>query len=109
MLMSGLYPINHFALHSFFSSCSNILLGTAFAFSVAALRYHATCPRWLLILGAVTTLVDLLFGISKIVSTIYVLEWVTIALFISYFAFLGAQTQRLSSETMDRSPTTIAT
>jgi hypothetical membrane protein len=108
MVMTGLYPINYFALHSFFSSCSNILLGTAFAFSVAALRYHATCPRWLLILGAVTTLVDLLFGISKIVQTIFVLEWVTIALFISYFALLGAQTQRLSSETMDRSPTIIA-
>ncbi len=108
MVMTGLYPINHFALHSFFGSCMNILLGTAFAFSVAALRYHATCPRWLLILGAVTTLVDLLYGISKIVSTIYVLEWVTIALFICYIALLGAQTQRLSSETMARSPTPMA-
>ena len=105
LLMSGLYPINHFALHSFFSSCSNILLGTAFAFSVAALRYHATCPRWLLILGVVTALVTLLFGIFH---TIFVLEWVTISLFISYIVLLGAQTQRLSSETMDRSPTTIA-
>ena len=108
MVMTGLYPINNFALHSFFGSCMNILLGTAFAFSVAALRYHASCPRWLLILGAVTTLVDLLYGISKIVSTIFVLEWVTIALFICYLVLLGAQTQRLSSETMDRSPTTIA-
>lgn len=107
MLMSGLYPINHFALHSFFSSCSNILLGTAFAFSVAALRYHTSCPRWLLILGAVTTLVDLLFGISNIIHPFFVLEWVTITLFISYIALLGAQTQRLTSEIMDRSPTPI--
>jgi hypothetical membrane protein len=94
MVMTGLFPINHFALHSFFSTCSNVLLGTAFAFSVAALRYHASCPRWLLILGAVTTLADLLFGLSKIVQTTYVLEWVTIALFISYIVLLGAQTQR---------------
>lgn len=36
MVMSGLYPINFFALHSFFSTCLYILLGTAFAFSVAA-------------------------------------------------------------------------
>ncbi len=99
MVMTGLYPINHFAFHSFFSTCSNILLGTAFAFSVAALRYHASCPRWLLVLGAVTMLADLLFGISKVVTTIYVLEWVTIALFISYFAALGVWTQRHASET----------
>jgi hypothetical membrane protein len=93
MVMTGLFPINHFALHSFFSTCSNVLLGTAFAFSVAALRYHASCARWLLILGAVTTLADLLFGLSKIVTTTFVLEWVTIALFISYIVLLGAQTQ----------------
>jgi hypothetical membrane protein len=99
MVMTGLFPINHFALHSFFSTCSNILLGTAFAFSVAALRYYASCPRWLLILGAVTTLADLLFGLSKIMTTSFVLEWVTIALFISYIVLLGAQTQRRLSDT----------
>ena len=98
MVMTGLFPINHFALHSFFSTCSNILLGTAFAFSVAALRYHASCPRWLLILGAVTTLADLLFGLSKIVTTTFVLEWVTIALFICYIVLLGVQTQRRISD-----------
>ena len=38
MLMSGLYPMNFFVLHSFFSTCLYVLLGTAFAFSVAALR-----------------------------------------------------------------------
>jgi hypothetical protein len=84
------------------------MLGTAFAFSVAALRYHATCPRWLLVLGAVTTLVYLLFGISQIPSTIYVLEWVTIVLFISDIALLGAQTQRLASETRNRSAASVA-
>jgi hypothetical protein len=84
------------------------MLGTAFAFSVAALRYHATCPRWLLVLGAVTTLVYLLFGISQIPSTIYVLEWVTIVLFISDIALLGAQTQRLASETRSRSAASVA-
>ena len=107
MVMSGVFPINHFALHSFFSTCSNILLGTAFAFSLAALRYHASCPRWLLMLGAITTLVDLVFGLSKILHPFYVFEWVTIALFIGYIALLGAQTQRLTSEIMDRSPTPI--
>lgn len=99
MVMTGLFPINHFALHSVFSTCSNILLGTAFAFSVAALRYHVSCPRWLLILGAVTTLSDLLFGLSKIVTTTFVLEWVTIALFIGYIISLGAQTPRRLADT----------
>jgi hypothetical membrane protein len=89
MVMSGLYPINLFAIHSFFSACLYILLGTAFAFSVAALRYHPTCPRWLLILGASTALVAMLFGFFH---TITVLEWVTVALFLCYLGVLGAET-----------------
>ena len=103
MAMSGLYPINFLAFHSFFSNCLYILLGTAFAFSGAALRYHPTCPRWLLILGASTALVDLLYGAFH---TVYVLEWITVALLLCYLGLLGAETQRLSSGTMDRSTTT---
>ena len=105
LIMSGLYPINFFALHSFFSTCLDILLGTAFAFSVAALRYHPTCPRWLLIVGASTALVTLLYGVFH---AVFVLEWVTIALFLCYVGLLGVETNRLSSETMDRSTTTVA-
>jgi len=105
MVMSGLYPINLFALHSFFSTCLYILLGTGFAFSVAALRYHPACPRWLLILGILTALVAMLYGIFH---TAFVLEWITIFLFLCYVGILGAETNRLSSETMDRSTTTVA-
>ena len=94
MLMSGLYPINFLVLHSFFSMCLFILLGTAFAFSVAALRYHAACPRWLLLVGAFTALVDMLYGV---LHTVYGLEWVTVALLLGYLILLGAQTNRLSS------------
>jgi hypothetical membrane protein len=97
MAMSGLYPINFLAFHSFFSTSLYILLGTAFAFSVAALRYHPTCPRWLLILGATTALVALLYGIFH---TVTALEWVTTALFLCYVGLLGA-------ETIDRSTTVI--
>lgn len=94
MLLSGLYPISFLALHSFFSMCLFILLGTAFAFSVAALRYHAACPRWLLLVGAFTALVDMLYGV---LHTVYGLEWVTVALLLGYLILLGAQTNRLSS------------
>ena len=101
--MSGLYPMHFLALHSFFSTSLYILLGTAFAFSVAALRYHPTCPRWLLILGALTALVDIIYGVFH---TVYMLEWITTALILYYVGLIGAETNRLSSETMDRSTTT---
>lgn len=104
MLMSGFFPINFFALHSFFSTSLYILLGTAFAFSVAALRYHRTCPRWLLIVGALTALVTMLYGFFH---TVTALEWVTIALFLCYIGLLGAETNRLSSVAIDRSTTTV--
>ena len=104
MLMSGFYPMNFFALHSVFFTCLYVLLGTAFAFSVAALRYYLTCPRWLLIVGTSTALVALLYGIYHPVTA---LEWVTTALFSCYVSLLGAETNRLASERMDRSTTTV--
>ena len=103
LVMSGLFPINFSTLHSFFSICLYILLGTAFGFSVAAIRYYPTCPRWLLILGALTALADILSGVFH---TVYVLEWVTVSLFLCYPLLLGAETNRLFSGTMDRHPTT---
>jgi Protein of unknown function (DUF998) len=102
MLMSGLYPISSPALHGFFSICLYILLGTAFAFSVTALRYHAACPRWLLIVCAFTALVDMLSGVFH---TVTVLEWVTVALLLCSLGLLGGQTNRLVSATRARTPT----
>lgn len=102
MLLSGLYPISSPALHGFFSICLYILLGTAFAFSVAALRYHAACPRWLLIVFALTALVDILSGVFR---TVTVLEWVTVTLLLCSLGLLGVEANRLSSARMDRSPT----
>ena len=102
LVMSGLYPINFSALHSFFSICLYILLGTAFGFSVAALWYYPTYPRWILIMGALTALVDILSGVFH---TVYVLEWVTVSLFLCYPVLLGIETNRLISETMDHPPT----
>ena len=104
MLMSGFYPMNFLALHSFFSTCLYILLGTAFAVSVAALRYHPACPRWLLIVGVSTAIMALLYGIFH---TVTALEWVTTALFLCYVGLLGAETNRFASETIDRSTTTV--
>jgi hypothetical protein len=105
MLLSGLIPINFFALHSILSACLYILLGTAFAFSVTALRYDSSCPRWLLILGVLTALVAMLFGIFH---SVYVLEWVTIVLFLCYVGALGSETQRYSSGTRNRTPASVA-
>ncbi len=104
MLMSGLYPMNFLALHSLFSTCLYILLGTAFAFSVAALRYHHACPQWLLVVGASTALVAMLYGIFH---TVTALEWVTTALFLCYVGLLGAEMNRLTSERMDHSTATV--
>ena len=105
LLMSGLYPMNFLALHSFFSTCLYILLGTAFAFSVAALRYQSLCPRWLLVLGASTAFVAILYGFFHTVTP---LEWITTTLFLCYVGSLGAETNRLSHETLDLSTTTDA-
>jgi len=51
-----------------------------------------------------TALVALLYGIYHPVTA---LEWVTTALFSCYVSLLGAETNRLASERMDRSTTTV--
>lgn len=93
LILSGLFPINIAAAHSFFSACLNFSLGTAFGFSVAALRYHPRCPRWLLALGGATALVAMIYGLLR---TVQVLEWVTVALFLGYVGLLAVQTARIA-------------
>lgn len=91
MAMSAVYPIDHLAQHRFFSISLYIMLGTAFVFSVAALRYHTQCPRWVLALGVVTGLVDIA---SALLSSIHLLEWLTVALFLAYVLAVGRATNR---------------
>lgn len=92
MVMSALYPINFFETHSFWSTSLWILLSTAFAFSVAMLRYHQNIPGWLLILGISTALMVIL---TSFLTTVAMLEWISLILFLSYVSLLGLKTRIL--------------
>jgi len=92
MIMSALFPINLFKIHSFWSSALYIMLSTAFIFSVATLRYHQRVTRWLLLLGVLTAVIVI---ITSFFQTVYVLEWITVFLFLSYVALLGIETKRV--------------
>jgi len=91
MMMSAIYPINLYTIHSFWSTSLYVLLSTAFIFSAAALRYHQRVPRWLLILGVSTAMMVILTSIFPIA---YVLEWITLLLFLSYVSFVSFETKR---------------
>ncbi len=91
MVMSAVYPIQYAAAHSLWSAGLYILLGTAFGFSVAALRYDPQVPRWLLALGILTALSAMLMGIFQ---TVTLIEWVTVPLFLVYCVLLGGQVRR---------------
>lgn len=93
MIMSAMYSIDQPAAHSAWSEVQRIATGTAFAFSVAALRYCPNCPRWLLGLGVVTVLVNLV--VSVFFNTSQILEWPVIGLFLSYVLLLGIVTRRV--------------
>jgi hypothetical membrane protein len=92
MLMSAIYPINIYAIHSFWSTSLYVLLSTAFIFSAAALRYHQWVPRWLLILGISTAMMVIL---TSFFPTVYVLEWITVLFFLGYVTLLGIETIRV--------------
>jgi len=92
MIMSAIFPINIFTIHSFWSSSLYIMLSTAFIFSVAMLRYHQRVLRWLLILGVSTAMMVIL---TSFFPNVYMLEWITLFLFLSYVGLLGIETKRM--------------
>jgi len=92
MIMSGIFPINLYKIHSIWSTSLYVMLSTAFIFSVAMLRYHQRVPRWLLILGISTAMMVIL---TSFFPTVYILEWITVLLFLSYVTLLGIETKRV--------------
>jgi hypothetical membrane protein len=91
MVMSALFPITVTGAHSFWSAALYIVIGTAFAFSVAALRYYPRYPKWLLAVGVLIAVEDMLWG--TILNT-YLVEWITVALFLAYVLLLGIVTRQ---------------
>ena len=92
MVMSAVFPISVPGVHSILSAALYILLGTAFGFSVAALRYYPRYPKWALAAGVLVAIEDMLWGM---VLNIYIMEWVTVALFLAYVLLLAVETKRL--------------
>ena len=91
MVLSAFFPINIPGPHAFWSASLFILTGTAFAFSVAALRYYSKYPRWLLFLGILVAIEDMAWGL---ILNRYNIEWLTVALFLIYILLLGIETKR---------------
>ena len=90
MILSGVFPINAKEIHSFLSAILYIFLGTAFAFTLFALRYYSKFPKWLLALGFLTVIVNLVWSV---ILNIYPLEWATVVLFLIYILMLGVTTR----------------
>jgi hypothetical membrane protein len=91
MIMSAIFPIYLFEVHSFWSASLFIMLSTGFVFLAAALRYHPKVSRWLLILGISTAPSVILMSLF---TTVYVLEWITLLLILSYVSLVSIETRR---------------
>lgn len=93
LILSAVFPINHSQVHQVLSIGLYILLGTAFAFSATALRYHPSVPKWVLAVGLFTAFVDILSGIFMEVT---ILECLTVTLFLFYLMLLNLFTKKIS-------------
>ncbi len=91
MVMSAVYPI-HMPQHGFWSVALYVLIGTAFGFSIAALRYDPKIPFWVLAVGGVTAVTDIFSGFLHESTAI---EWVTVGMFLVYVFLLGWASTRL--------------
>jgi hypothetical membrane protein len=92
MIMSAIFPINILAVHRIWSMSLYFMLATAFVFSVAAPRYHQIVPRWLLGVGLTTAV---MVNLTSFLPNVYVLEWITVLLFLSYVYLVGIETKRV--------------
>ena len=95
MIMSATFPINLLEVHRVWSMSLYFMLATAFFFSAAALRYHPRVPKWLLILGVSTAV---MVNLTVFLPTVYLLEWITVILFLGYVGLVGVQTRRASQQ-----------
>jgi hypothetical membrane protein len=91
LILSALFPINR-PQHEFWSISLYMLLGTAFAFSVSALRYQPKCSQWVLLIGGTTAIVDIL---SSILHESTTLEWITVLMFVIYLFTLSLKNREL--------------
>jgi hypothetical membrane protein len=90
LIMSAVYPINMYQQHSFWSHAHFMMLAMGFGFSVASLRYHPRFPRLLLYLGTAAA-VSPFFVLAF--DSLYILEWVAVALFLAYVLAVGFSTR----------------
>jgi hypothetical membrane protein len=93
MIMTGVFSIDTPQTHSLCSEILRIGLGSAFGFSVAAFRYQNRIKKWILMVGVITTLTDLI--VSVFYNKTQILEWPVIALFLIYCLLLGNEACRL--------------
>lgn len=91
MVLSGIYPINIYEVHAVWSTSLYVLLSSAFIFSAAMLRYHQGVPRWLLFLGIFPAVMVVL---TSFFQAVYVLEWITVLLFLFYVTLLAFATSK---------------
>ncbi len=94
LILSALNPMNMPAAHAFWSQLHYLGSGIAFAFSVAALRYHPHIRAWILYLGAsASAWPSLMLVLGR--GTAYWMEWLAVILFILYLLSIGAASRGL--------------
>jgi len=89
MVLSAVYPIDRPEIHSFFSASLYILIGSAFVFICVAFLYLPKFPRWMVVLGFLVAMEDMLW--SVFLNT-YIMEFITVGCFLLYCVLLGLHT-----------------
>lgn len=89
MVLSAIFPINIPDIHSVFSAALYILIGTGFVFTAVALAYYPKFPKWMLVLGILVAIEDMLWSM---IFNIYIMEYITVGLFLFFTLLLGLHT-----------------
>jgi hypothetical membrane protein len=86
MILSAIFPINVPDLHRIWSIMLYVCFGTAFVFSVFALRYIPNFPIPVLALGLLAAGTDILSGVFHETT---LLEWITVGFLLAYILALS--------------------
>lgn len=90
MVLSAVFPIDIPDVHSVFSAAIYVFIGTGFVFTTVSLVYYPKFPRWMLVLGILIAIEDMLW--SMLFNT-YIMEFVTVGLFLLFTLLLGLHTR----------------
>ena len=95
LILAAIFPLGaHTPIHSFWSKIVSVFLGFFLTFSATALLKHRVFIKWFAYYAFLTALVNFVYG--AFLHSVFVIEWISIGMFMIYVAMVAYNSWLLS-------------